>query len=118
MRYGAVLLEDASGNVLATAYLSGTGTGAQVLFPPGTQTMLTPDLYTYWPEGLAVDSQSNLFFVDGNSNNYAGAVHRVALAGKLLRGCAITHQPLSSRCVPTMHPEPWLRTGQAISMSG
>ena len=73
-RYGAVLLEDASGNVLATAYLSGTGTGAQVLFPPGTQTMLTPDLYTYWPEGLAVDSQSNLFFVDGNSNNNAGAI--------------------------------------------
>ena len=73
-RYGAVLLEDASGNVLATAYLTGTGTGAQILFPPGMQTMLTPDLYTYWPEALAVDSQSNLFFVDGNSNNYAGAV--------------------------------------------
>ena len=74
LRYGAVLLEDASGNVLATAYLTGTGTGAQVLFPPGTQTMLTPDTYTYWPEGLAVDSQSNLFFVDGNSNSYTGAV--------------------------------------------
>ncbi len=74
LRYGAVLLEDASGNVLATAYLTGTGTGAQVLFPPGTQTMLTPDTFTYWPEGLAVDSQSNLFFVDGNSNNYTGAV--------------------------------------------
>jgi sugar lactone lactonase YvrE len=74
LRYGAVLLEDASGNVLATAYLTGTGTGAQVLFPPGTQTMLTPDTTTYWPEGLAVDSQFNLFFVDGNSNSYAGAV--------------------------------------------
>jgi sugar lactone lactonase YvrE len=74
LRYGAVLLEDASGNVLATAYLTGTGTGAQILFPPGTQTMLTPDTTTYWPEGLAVDSQSNLFFVDGNSNSYAGAV--------------------------------------------
>jgi hypothetical protein len=74
LRYGAVLLEDASGNVLATAYLTGTGTGAQVLFPPGTQTMLTPDTTTYWPEGLAVDSQFNLFFVDGNSNNSAGAV--------------------------------------------
>ncbi len=74
LRYGAVLLEDASGNVLATAYLAGTGTGAQVLFPPGTQTMLTPDTTTYWPEGLAVDSQFNLFFVDGNSNSYAGAV--------------------------------------------
>ncbi|HXP10464.1 MAG TPA: hypothetical protein VN828_18320, partial [Acidobacteriaceae bacterium] len=74
LRYGAVLLKDASGNVLATAYLTGTGTGAQILFPPGTQTMLTPDTTTYWPEGLAVDSQSNLFFVDGNSNNYTGAV--------------------------------------------
>jgi hypothetical protein len=74
LRYGAVLLKDPSGNVLATAYLTGTGTGAQVLFPPGTQTMLTPDTTTYWPEGLAVDSQFNLFFVDGNSNSYAGAV--------------------------------------------
>jgi MBG domain/Bacterial Ig-like domain (group 3)/Putative Ig domain len=73
-RYGAVLLKDTSGNVLATGYLMGTGTGAQILFPPGTQTMLTPDLYTYWPEGLAVDSQFNLFFVDGNSNSYTGAV--------------------------------------------
>jgi hypothetical protein len=74
LRYGAVLLEDDSGNVLATAYLTGTGTGAQVLFPPGTQTMLTPDTTTYWPVGLAVDSQFNLFFVDGNSNSTAGAV--------------------------------------------
>ena len=74
LRYGAVLLKDPAGNVLATAYLTGTGTGAEVLFPPGTQTMLTPDTTTYWPEGLAVDSQYNLFFVDGNSNSYAGAV--------------------------------------------
>jgi hypothetical protein len=81
MRYGAVLLEDASGNILATAYLSGTGTGAQVLFPPGTQTMLTPDLFTYWPQAVAVDSQSNLFFVDGNSNNYAGAVIKLPWLG-------------------------------------
>ena len=73
-RYGAVLLEDASGNVLATAYLTGTGTGAQVLFPPGTQTMLTPDTTTYWPVCLAVDSQSNIFFVDDNSNSDMGAV--------------------------------------------
>ncbi len=43
--------------------------------------MLTPDLYTYWPEGLAVDSQSNLFFVDGNSNNYAGAIIKLPWLG-------------------------------------
>jgi MBG domain/Bacterial Ig-like domain (group 3)/Putative Ig domain len=81
LRYGAALLRDASGNVLATAYLTGTGTGAQVLFPPGTQTMLTPDLYTYWPEGLAVDAQFNLFFVDGNSNSYEGAVLELPWVG-------------------------------------
>ncbi|MGB8539908.1 MAG: hypothetical protein WCD57_26020, partial [Acidobacteriaceae bacterium] len=81
MRYGAVLLEDASGNVLATAYLTGTGTGSQVLFPPGTQTMLTPDTTTYWPEAVAVDSQFNLFFVDGNSNSYAGAVIKLPWLG-------------------------------------
>ena len=81
MRYGAVLLEDVSGDVLATAYLSGTGTGSQVLFPPGTQTMLTPDLFTYWPQAEAVDAQSNLFFVDGNSNSYAGAVIKLPWMG-------------------------------------
>jgi sugar lactone lactonase YvrE len=95
-RYGAVLLEDASGNVLATAYLSGTGTGAQVLFPPGTQTMLTPGLYTYWPEGVAVDSQFNLFFVDGNSNNYTGAVIELPWLGSSYG----TAQSLSSLYLP------------------
>ena len=74
IRSGAVLLKDGLGNVLATAYLRGTGTGSQVLFPPGTQTILTPDLFTYWPQALTIDSQFNLFFVDGNSNSYSGAV--------------------------------------------
>jgi hypothetical protein len=81
LRYGAVLLKDASGNVLATAYMKGTGTGAEILFPPGTQTMLTPNTFTYWPVALAVDSQSNLFFVDGNSNSYAGAVIKLPWLG-------------------------------------
>ena len=42
---------------------------------------------------------------------------RAAVAGKLLRGCAITHQPLSPRRVQLSHPEPWPRMGRAISMS-
>ena len=94
LRSGAVLLEDAAGNVLATGYLSGTGTGAQALFPPGVQTMLTPDLYTYWPEAIAVDSNFNLFFIDGNSNSYQGAIIEFPWQGSSY-GTALTPSSLN-----------------------
>ena len=79
-RNGAVLLEDASGNVLATVYLHGVGTGAQALFPPGVQT--TPvGGQAHWPEAVAVDAQFNLFFVDGNSNSGGGAILELPWTG-------------------------------------
>ena len=41
-RYGAAVLLDPSGNVLATGYVQGTGIGPQVNFLPGTQNKSTP----------------------------------------------------------------------------
>ena len=40
-RNGAVVLTDSSGNVIATAYVYGTGIGPQVAFSPATQTTVT-----------------------------------------------------------------------------
>lgn len=39
-QYGAVVIKDNSGNVLATGYISGTGIGPMVNFPPGTQSVI------------------------------------------------------------------------------
>ena len=62
-RYGAVLLEDESGNILATAYLYGMGTGPQANFSPGTE---IPAVITTIakPQGLALDGNGNLYTAD------------------------------------------------------
>ena len=69
LRYGTVLLEDTSNNILATAYVYGTGTGAQVNFSPGTPSTLAQvnghfnGLY-----GVAVDASGNVFVADDANN--------------------------------------------------
>ncbi len=65
-RYGAVLLEDGSGNVLATAYVYGIGTGPQVAFTPATQSVVVSGLLH--PDGVAVDASGNVYIADGNNN--------------------------------------------------
>lgn len=47
-RYGAVLLEDGSGNALATGYLYGTGTGPQLIFADTTQGIMPLALRPIW----------------------------------------------------------------------
>ncbi len=73
--YGAVLLEDGSGNVLATAYLNGTGTGPQIDFSPGTLSQLaplyngnTPTTGLNYPTGVAMDGAGNIFVADTANN--------------------------------------------------
>ncbi len=65
-RYGAVLLEDGSGNVLATAYVYGIGTGPQVAFTPATQSVVVNGLLH--PDGVAVDASGNVYIADANNN--------------------------------------------------
>jgi streptogramin lyase len=67
IRYGAVLLEDASGNVLATSYVQGTGQGPQVIFNPGTES--TVPTSTLNNQGtIAIDGNGSLYIADTYNN--------------------------------------------------
>jgi DNA-binding beta-propeller fold protein YncE len=66
-RYGAVVLVDGSGNVIATSYLQGTGVGPQVDFLPGTESTVPTSALSY-PSGVAVDGSGNVYIVDSGNN--------------------------------------------------
>jgi sugar lactone lactonase YvrE len=65
-RYGAAILKDSSGSAIATAYIHGTGSGSQVNFLPGTQSIVANGLNQ--PVGVAVDASGNLYFADTGNN--------------------------------------------------
>ncbi len=65
-RYGAAVLKDNSGNVLATGYVQGTGVGPLVNFLPGTQSVLAKGTFT--PIGIAVDAVGNIYFADSGGS--------------------------------------------------
>lgn len=73
-RQGAVLLMDASGNLLTSQYLAGTGTGATAIFPPGVQSTVATS--PTQPFGVAVDIQGNLYL----SSPTVGKVWKETLA--------------------------------------
>jgi len=80
-RYGAVVLRDSSGMVLATGYLQGTGVGPQANFLPGTESAL-PISGPIIPLGMAVDGTGNLYLAEIQNN--------VILKETLLRGTYTT----------------------------
>ena len=66
-RYGAVVLTDSTGAVVATQYITGTGLGPQVNFQPGTQSTVTTSSL-WWPFGVAVDGSGSLYIADAVNN--------------------------------------------------
>jgi large repetitive protein len=66
LRYGAVLLQDGSGNTLATGNVYGIGLGPQVSFLPGSQSMVASGFNN--PVGVAVDGGGNVFVGDTQNN--------------------------------------------------
>jgi sugar lactone lactonase YvrE len=66
-RSGAAILQDASGNPLAAAYVAGTGVAPQISFPPGVQSPVSTGLVN--PSGVAVDAFGNVFFADSSTGN-------------------------------------------------
>lgn len=72
---GAAELLDSSGNILATASLTGTGVGPQVSFLPGSPVPIDSGLSH--PFGVAVDASGNVFFAE----NATGTVYKETLSG-------------------------------------
>jgi len=91
-RNGAVELKDLSGNVLATAYLYGTGIGPQVSFVTTASGYNAPSAVSTlgggfnYPYGVATDQSGNVFVVDQGN---------VAIK-KISAGCG------TSTCVTTL----------------
>ncbi|MGD0831747.1 MAG: chitobiase/beta-hexosaminidase C-terminal domain-containing protein [Terracidiphilus sp.] len=60
-RYGAAVLYDASGNVIGTGYVQGTGQGPQIIFASSaTQPSIAVNGFTN-PFGMTADTNGNLF---------------------------------------------------------
>ena len=60
-RKGAVQIVDGSGNLLANAYIDGTGVAPAIAFTPATQIALGSGFYA---SGVAVDGNGNVFVAD------------------------------------------------------
>jgi sugar lactone lactonase YvrE len=73
-RLGAAVLQDGSGNALASGYVHGAGLGPQAIFPPGIPATIDSGLAE--PAGVAVDALGNVFFAASGS----GAVYEDALS--------------------------------------
>ncbi|HEY4355097.1 MAG TPA: Ig-like domain repeat protein, partial [Acidobacteriaceae bacterium] len=75
IRYGGITLSDASGNVLANAYIYGWGVGPQVLYEPIVQTMIGNSFGL--PSGVAVNGYGDIF-VSNVAGSGAGLVELAA----------------------------------------
>jgi len=68
-RYGAVVLNDTNGNVLATAYLQGSGVGPQINFLPNAESVVANSSGGLLaPYALAVDGSGNIYIADNAAN--------------------------------------------------
>ena len=101
-RYGAIELLDTNGNLLASSYITGAGTGPLALFSPGaTSTLSLKNLSTLGnrnglsvPGGLAVDPADTVYVADVLNNR----VLKVASNGtttQVSTGTIALHYPTS-----------------------
>jgi hypothetical protein len=68
-RYGAAVLYNSTGSVIATGYVHGSGVGPQVNFLPGTETTVaSASNGLSFPYGIAVDGGGNLYIADSAHN--------------------------------------------------
>jgi streptogramin lyase len=84
-RYGAVNVQDPSGNVVGTAYIYGTGVGPQVVFPSNTGVQTLGGGFS-GPSDVAVDANGNIYVADNGNNSVK----------EISPGCS------SSSCVKTL----------------
>ncbi len=63
-RYGAAVLDDSSGNVLAIGYLQGTGVGPQMNFLPWTQSVVASGNCGYCLFAITADESGDVYVVD------------------------------------------------------
>jgi sugar lactone lactonase YvrE len=82
---GSVVLSDSSGAALATADISGIGTGAGLTVDPGAVSSLGSGYSA--PTGMAIDNQGDLFLADSSKNVVweipVGSTTPVSLGSKL-----------------------------------
>jgi len=112
-RYGAIELLDTNGNLLASSYITGAGTGPLALFSPGaTSTLSLKNLSTLGnrnglsvPGGLAVDPADTVYVADVLNNR----VLKVASNG--------TTTQVSTGTIALHYPLLWRWMARAISSS-
>ena len=99
-RLGAVQLMGSEGAPIATAYISGTGTGPMVTFPPGVMSTVAGNgtlgnsgdggaatsAEIGYPDGVTVDGASNLYIADSGSSvirkvDHLGTITTIAGGG-------------------------------------
>jgi len=86
LRTGAVVLLSAANKAIATAYLSGTGTGAGLTVDPGVQTALTAKSAWQAPSAVALDASGNVYVADSLAN----AVQVISAAGTATIGSGLS----------------------------
>jgi sugar lactone lactonase YvrE len=85
-RYGAAVLKDGAGNLLATGYMQGLGVGPQVNFLPGNESMVKSSALNQ-PGSVAVDAVGNLYISDPSQNR---VLKETASAGTYIESTVVS----------------------------
>jgi hypothetical protein len=98
-RFGGFLLMNQDGSIAAQGYLHGTGRGPQITYMPGTRTQLLNNIVV--PNGLATDSGSNIYAVEGAWQSLGDSAQTNGLVAKL-PGSANGTTPFTSGTAPSV----------------